>query len=431
MNPTKPNTLVLGGGLSGLLAAWHLQRTGRSIEVWEASATPGGWAQTLRWPGPQDEPGWLERGPQALRLGRDSALTHLLRDLGLAPLRPGPKGRSWLGKGGRRHPSPATLTGLRAAPGLRLSEQLRLLAEPFIPPGSDAEESLHTYFARRLGEGFARELLPALVGGVLAAPPKASSVAALPRLKRLEANGGLILGGLRLGHEPTRHLPGGSGTLAQALAARLGCVVPNRAARALEARSDGGWRVRGEGVEAEADEVVLALPHQAAASLLEAAAPAASALLAAIPALDLRVWHSRHAPVPGWERGFGLLVHPPEGRGLLGAVALAADDPRGVPGLLQLRTYLGGAFPVDPALTSWPGVLAELRRWLPELPETIQVREEACPGAFPWLQPGHEARRDRILSALPPDLHWLGPARFGPGVGDLAEGIEGWASRRN
>ena len=133
--------------------------------------------------------------------------------------------------------------------------------------------------------------------------------------------------------------------------------------------------------------------------------------------------------VKGWERGFGLLVHPPEGHGLLGASSLAAEDPRGVPGLLQVRTYVGGAYPVAPDLAAWPGVFKELRRWLPELPAPVQVREEACPGAFPLLEPGHSARVARILRDLPPSLHWLGTERFGPGLPDLAEGIETWAKK--
>jgi hypothetical protein len=32
-----------------------------------------------------------------------------------------------------------------------------------------------------------------------------------------------------------------------------------------------------------------------------------------------------------------------------------------------------------------------------------------------------------VQADLPPGLHWLGAARFGPGVPDLAEGIAAWA----
>jgi len=427
---TSSNThriIVLGGGLSGLLAAWHLRRRGLDIEVWEASTAIGGWAQTLSWPGPAGEPGCLERGPQGLLVGRGSALDRLRRELALE-LRPSsPKGPRWLGRAGRRHPSPATPAGLLRGPGLGPGGKLRLLAEPFISTGEDTDETLHAFFARRLGEGFARECLPALLAGVLAAPPERLGLDGLPRLRRLEALGGLLIGSLRLGPERTRLPLGGTGALAQALAAQLGCVCLNRPARALELLPAGRWRVHGEGLSSEADTVVVALPSQAAADLLKPVVPEAAGLLAAVPRLDLRVWHSRHPMVKGWERGFGLLIHPPEGRGLLGAVALAAADPRGVPGLLQVRAYLGGAYPVEPALEQWPGVFGELRRWLPELPEAIQVRKEACPGAFPLLEPGHGARVARLRESLPPNLHWLGTERFGPGIPDLAEGIGSWA----
>ncbi len=426
MPSIHPDTLILGGGISGLLAAWHLQRAGQVVEVWEASDAVGGWAQTLAWPGPNGEPGHLERGPQGLRVGRTGALAELLRDLDLPLEHPAPKGPRWVGKGGQRRPSPATLQGLLADPDLSTGALLRLLAEPFIGPGP-AEENLHEYFTRRLGFDFARECLPALVAGVLAAPPEALGLAALPRLRQLEARGGLLLGALREGSEHTRHPAGGTGALARTLAEHLGYVRLGQRALSLEALSDGRWRVHGTDGAREVARVVLAVPPAAAAALLEASAPAAAKLLGTIPALNLRVWHSRHAPVAAWERGFGLLIHPLEGRGLLGAVALAEDDPRGVPGLLQVRTYLGGAYPVAADLEAWPGVFQELRRWLPELGEPVQVREESCPGAFPLLAPGHEARMVQLDAALPQGLHWLGAGRSGSGLPDLAEGTQAWA----
>lgn len=428
MDTLKTSILIIGGGLSGLLAAWHLRRAGLEVEVWEASATPGGWAQTLSWPGPAGEPGLLERGPQGLRVRRGDALDRLLRELKLELLPSTPRGPRWLGKGGRRHPSPATLTGLMS-PGLGIREKLRMLGEPFVRAGTDPDETLHAFFARRLGEGFARELLPALVAGILAAPPERLGLDALPRLRRLEALGGLLLGGLRSGRERTRLPVGGTGTLAQALVAGLSCVHTKRPARALEPLAGKRWRIHADGFAAEADAVVLALPSPAAAELLRTVAPMAAEALAAIHRLDLRVWHSRHPMVRGWERGIGLVIHPPEGRGLLGAVSLAAEDPRGMPGLLQVRTYVGGAYPVAPDLEAWPGVLRELRRWLPELPEPVQVRQEASPGAFPLLGPGHGTRVASLVQKLPPNLHWLGADRFGPGVPDLAGGIEAWAQQ--
>jgi oxygen-dependent protoporphyrinogen oxidase len=312
------------------------------------------------------------------------------------------------------------------APGLGLGDKLRLLVEPFIPAGGEADETLHDFFARRLGEGFARELLPALTAGVLAAPSECIGMDALPRLRRLESQGGLLIGSLRAGREHSRLPVGGMGAFVQALRAEREVKI-HHPVRALEPLPDGSWRIHGEGLACGAEAVVLALPAPAAAALLRTVAPEAAQILDAMPRLDLHVWHSRHAPVRGWERGINLLIHPPEGHGLLGAVSFAADDPRSVPGLLQLRTYVGGAFPVAPSLHAWPGVQEELRRWLPELGEALQVREEASPGAFPLLAPGHGGRVARLLDDLPANLHWVGADRFGPGIPDLAEGIETWA----
>jgi len=420
--------IVIGGGISGLLAAWHLQRRGGDVEVWEASPAPGGFAQTLAWPGPGGEPGFLERGPQGLLVSRDGPMKELLDELALKVLSPGPRGPRWLGKGGGRHPGPASFAGLLRAPGLTLGERLRIFAEPFVPPGAREDDTLQTFFERRAGKGFARELLPALVAGVLAAPPHRIGMDAMPRLKRMEALGGLVRGGLALGPEKTVHLAGGTGALARALASNLRGLRLDHPARALESLPGGGWRVRGDRAHRDAAQVVLALPADGAAGLLAELAPGPTRLLAELDRLDLAVWHSRHPAVPGWERGMGLLVHPPEGRGLMGVVSLAAGDPRGVPGFTQLRTYVGGAFPADPALARWPGVFAELRRWLPELADPVQVRAEHAPRAFNLLGPGHAGRAERILGGLPPGIHWIGAARSGPSLKDLAGAVGTWAA---
>ncbi|HEX9081817.1 MAG TPA: NAD(P)-binding protein, partial [Holophagaceae bacterium] len=49
-SPALP-TLILGGGLAGLLAAWHLRRRGVATQVWEVGDAPGGWVRTLPWDG--------------------------------------------------------------------------------------------------------------------------------------------------------------------------------------------------------------------------------------------------------------------------------------------------------------------------------------------------------------------------------------------
>jgi len=41
-------TLILGGGITGLLAAYYLQERGETAEVWEAEATVGEVCNAMR-----------------------------------------------------------------------------------------------------------------------------------------------------------------------------------------------------------------------------------------------------------------------------------------------------------------------------------------------------------------------------------------------
>jgi len=91
------STLILGGGVTGLAAAWHLQQRGESVEVWEAGASVGGWMKTLPWEG-----GHFETGPQGVLWQKGTAVDRLFTAIGL-PFRSPGTGARWatiLGKSG-------------------------------------------------------------------------------------------------------------------------------------------------------------------------------------------------------------------------------------------------------------------------------------------------------------------------------------------
>ncbi len=414
-------TLVLGGGISGLLAAWHLQRRGESVEVWEAQETPGGWVQTLPWDG-----GYVERGPQGVLVAPGSATERLFRDLDLETRSPG-HGARWVGKGGSLIPVPAKPQGIFTTKLMPLPARLRLLGEPFVPArGAEPEESLSAFIARRMGRGAAEHLLPAMVAGILAAPAEVLSVDALPKLRQWEAKGSLFKA---LRSEPRSELripKGGMGALTKALAARVQVRCGLRADRVEPVAA--GWRVTGGGGTRLVDRVVLACPAFEAARLLDPIAPQSSAALAAMPYTSVRLFHSRHAPLAPLKDGFGFLIHPPEEKGLLGALVPSWMDPACAPeSVMQLRSFIGGAFPTSPDLASWPGVLTALRRWAPGLADAAATREERADRAIPRPELGHRARLAQALGGLPAGMDWVSNARFGPGVRDVVEGLEGWA----
>ncbi len=339
-------TLVLGGGLSGLLAAWHLHRRQEPVEVWEAQPEVGGWVQTLDWPGPEGTPGRLERGPQGILVRAESVADRLFRTLDLPLASPG-KGARWVGKGGRLVPVPAHPLGLLGSPLMSWTTKFRMFLEPFQPVGpEEPEEGLAEFMARRAGRGLAEELLPAMVSGILAAPAELLSIDAIPLLRKWESHGSLFQGVRKSGISHLMVPQGGMGALPRRLAADLPRVHRSMRAHVLEALPGGGWRVQGEGRTAEVDHVLLALPAFEAAELLRAVAPVSAQALEGIPYTSVTLWNSRHRPLPPFKDGFGFLIHPPEGRPYLGTLVPPwSDKGCAPPDLMPLRTFNGDSAP--------------------------------------------------------------------------------------
>lgn len=416
------STLILGGGVTGLAAAWHLQRRGESVEVWEAGDSVGGWMKTLPWEG-----GHFETGPQGVLWQKGTAVDRLFSAIDL-PFRSPGTGARWVGKGGRLIPVPASPPALMFSPLMSVGAKLRMVLEPFISVRDpEPEEGLSAFIARRLGKGVATELLPAMVAGILAAPPEILSVDAIPKLKQWEATGSLVNGIRKSGVSHMVVPEGGMGQLPLRLASKLPAVRTGLRAERLERLADGRWRVSGGGEMREADRVVLALPAFEAAALLGPVAPQSAGALAAIPYTSVDLWHSRHAPLPALKDSFGFLIHPPEGQGYLGSLVPSWMDPQSAPeGCMQLRSFIGGAFGKPAELDRWEGVSARLKHWIPTLSEASAMRHERAERAIPRPELGHRGRVRAALEGLPAGVDWLSNARFGPGVRDILEGLETW-----
>jgi oxygen-dependent protoporphyrinogen oxidase len=307
-----------------------------------------------------------------------------------------------------------------------------MFLEPFQPVRSEEpEEGLADFIARRAGRGMARELLPAMVAGILAAPPHLLSVDAIPKLRQWESYGSLFNGVRKSGISHLMVPEGGMGSLPSRLLERLPKVRTGMRARALEAVQGGRWRAMALGHALEADRVILAMPAFEAAVLLESVAPASAKSLLDIPYTSVKLWHSRHTPLAPYKDGFGFLIDPPSGKPYLGTLVPSWIDPGSAPGdLMQLRSFIGDSSlweDPDPQVPKdWAWTEKRLRHWLPHLENAVQVREETCLNAIPRAELGHRKRVTSALEGLPKGLDWLSNARFGPGVRDVIEGLEAW-----
>ncbi|MCT2059563.1 FAD-dependent oxidoreductase, partial [Dietzia cinnamea] len=175
MTETSPRVVVVGGGLSGLTAAYQLslELPDAHVTVLEASASPGGALHTVDFPSGPMELGaeaFIARRPEASQLVVELGLTDSLRH-------PGPLGPAIL-TGGRAVPMPrGTLMGLPSdvdalSEVLGPAEREVAAREADLPlawePGSDV--SLGALIAERFGPAVVARLVDPMLGGVYAAP---------------------------------------------------------------------------------------------------------------------------------------------------------------------------------------------------------------------------------------------------------------------
>jgi len=406
--------VVVGGGISGLAAAWRLRERGLDVVVLEASDRAGGKIKTER------AGEWLvEHGPNGFLDSRRPVL-ELARDVGLGaelvPADDRAEHRYLFLRGELRavpHSPPAFLrSNLLSRRG-----RLRMLAEPLVPPRrSETDESVYDFAARRIGPEAASSLVDPMVTGVYAGDVRQLSLrAAFPRLHALEMDhGGLVRGMLARRKQSTggpsgpggrlTSFDGGMSAFIDALAGGLGeAVQTGRPATAIE-RSDGGWRVSAAGGDPIACEAVaLCTPTDVSARLLGPLAPAATAPLDAVPyapAAVVAVGY-RTIDLPRPLDGFGYLVPSGEGRRVLGVVWSSTLFSHRAPNdHALLRVIVGGAHHPellgldDAALLGV--VREELRATLGPLPDPAFSRIVRWPRAIPQYTLGHT---DRLRAA--------------------------------
>lgn len=304
-----PSVAVVGGGISGLTAAYRLRTLlgdAATITLFDAGERLGGKLRTGVLAGQPFDLGaeaFLARRPEALELIGELGLRDRLEH-------PAPA-RATVRAGGRTvalpartmlglPPEPSVLEGLLSEDGLAAVAREVELAPVVLGPG---DVSLGALLRERFGDELVDRLVDPLLGGVYAGGADGLGLrAVLPELaRRLDAGEGSITRAVSALMPPAVSdspvfgtLRGGLSVLADALLegarAQVLAGVP---VRALE-RSGAGWAVHcGGGVHAArevyADAVVIAVPAPSARRLLDGVAPAAVGALAEIELASVAV----------------------------------------------------------------------------------------------------------------------------------------------
>lgn len=180
---TKP-VVIVGGGITGLSAAWELQQLGLDYILLEGSERLGGKIKTERSNGFIIEAGvdsFLTTKPEAYRLCReiglaDSLITTNQTRRNVYVLR---GGRLHLMPPGMRLLVPTDPAGLLASTLFSEAGKQQLLAERDLPPNPAGDESLADFVRRRFGEEALTVLGEPLLAGIYTGDPETLSMEAV------------------------------------------------------------------------------------------------------------------------------------------------------------------------------------------------------------------------------------------------------------
>jgi oxygen-dependent protoporphyrinogen oxidase len=440
---TDVDLVVVGAGISGLVAAHAAKRKGATVRVLEAGARPGGVIGSDRRDGVL-----FERGPNST-LDTTPLINALLDDLGIRSERADATevaATRFIVRGGKLVPLPTSPGAFLSTPAFTLGAKLRLLREPFVAPApADAEESIATFVRRRLGTEFLDYAIDPFVSGVYAGDPERISVAAaFPRLHALEQKyGSLIKGQIKGARERKRSADtakntagsfsfrDGMQTLTDTLARTVERVETRVHVSRVERNADGTWTVAGtragRAIEHRARAVVLALPAFDAAKLARDLAPAAARALDAIEYAAVASVASayRRSEVGHSLAGFGFLVPKKENRQILGSLfSSSMFEGRAPEGTVLLTTFVGGRR--NPALATkadseLAGIVhAELSSLVGARAQPLWTEITRWDRAIPQYDLGHLSRLypvDEAERALP-GLWFCAAYRGGVSVGD-------------
>ena len=433
--------IIVGGGISGLSAAYYLSQAGIRPTIIEQAGRLGGLIHTERSHGCV-----LEGGPDSFLAAKPQAL-ELIREVGLASevidsndhLR-----KTYILKRGKLIPMPDGLMMMvptRVMPllgtpllswGCKIRMGLEMLRRP---TGKRDDRSVADFLIDHYGEEALDYLAEPLLAGVYGGDPRHMSVnSVLARFVEIEAKYGSLSRGVLAAPKPAGAGAGGSlfRTLKNGLSSLTDKLVPSADCIHGEAEAVEQTRVRVNGAWLDADFVIIATPAYRAAGLLKPSP--LSNLLLQIPYNDSTTLSLgyRKATFDHPLKGFGFLV-PKKERGYLAACTWVNNkfNGRAPDDTVLLRCFLGqkGRTETDEALVAF--ARQELSRIMGLKAEPYFFSVKRWPGSMAQYVVGHEKRLAEIeaLTARIPGLSLIGNGYRGIGIPDCIKGGKEAAAR--
>ena len=438
---------VIGAGITGLSAAYELQKRRCAVRLFESAARIGGVIRS-EWEG-----GFLcEYGPSSMRLIRPE-VEALLEELELSGeiIEADPhRNKRFILRKGKPTAIVASPLGIAASPLLSIPAKLRLAMEPFIAGRrSGSDESVADFVRRRFGAEVLANIADPLITGIYAGDVERLSIRyAFERIWRMEEEHGSVIRGAAREARKRKRRDGSKGfriismrkgleSLPKALDKRLGKSLLTEV-ELTSIRKGAQWQLswRKDGREGSDafDALVLALPAFRAAVLpFSRELARAMAFLNSIPYVPIAVLVTGHRreDVTHPLDGHGMLVPQNERRNILGTIFSSTMFPGRAPrDHVTLTSIVGGAR--QPELVDLPrrelarSVIRDLREILGVRGRPVIEKHHSWRKAIPQFEIGHgEILReiDRLEDRFP-GLYLSGNYRSGVAVGDcIAAGI--------
>ena len=435
MSDRPPGIAVIGGGISGLVAAHRVLELDRSanVSLLEGGSRLGGVLQTEHRDGYLIEHGadnfittmpwgveFCERIGFATELVPTNTAYRRAFVVRKGKLRPIPSGFAIM--------APSRVWPVLSTPILSPLGKLRLISELLVPRRrDDSDESLASFVTRRLGRETYERLVQPLVAGIYTADPEKLSVdATMPRFPEMERRHGSLIRAMwkQNGTSKTNGKGAGGARYSQfvapregmsALVAAVGDQLPrtaiqlNSCVERLTPQPEGRWRIefRHRREPVEVDGIVLAVPSHHCARLLREVDNELANDLARIE------YGSCALATFGFERrqirhsldGFGVVVPLVERRRILSASFSSVKYPGRAPdGHVLIRAFFGGACQPEVLDENDDGLLDIARRELADLlhidgaPQLVHINRQV--NAMPQFHVGHQTLIQKITARV-------------------------------